>query len=148
MSFTPPTPIKSSTRSSRTPSYKGTNTAAFAKLQKARIKLYREGIEKLGTSESKQREKATKNIEAGRKLCKDIVNDLKNDPALQQEVWIDCAKAEESLMATLKAQNSADYRGSFDEMLKDYQNAAAINPDSEVSKGYAAKAAKLKENRA
>jgi hypothetical protein len=32
--------------------------------------------------------------------------------------------------------------------LKDYQNAAAINPDSDVSKGYAATAAKLKEKRA
>jgi hypothetical protein len=124
------------------------NVVTFARLQKARLALFRDGIEKLGTTDPKIYEAGVARIEEGRKLYKDIINDLKTDPALQQEAWTSCAKAEESLLGTPKTKDSTDYLGSYDEMVKDYENAAAINPDSEVSKGYKATAAKLKEKRA
>jgi hypothetical protein len=123
------------------------NVVTFARLQKARLALNRDGIEKLGTTDSDIFKAAVAHIEEGRKLYKDILNDLKTEPALQQEAWIGCAKAEESLLGTPKTKDSTDYLGSYDEMVKDYENAAAIEPDSEVSKGYAATAAKLKEKR-
>jgi hypothetical protein len=123
------------------------NVAAFARLQKARLALFRDGIEKLGNLDSDEFRAAVVHIEEGRKLYKDIVNDLKTEPALLQEAWISCAKAEESLLGVPKSKESTEYLGSYDDMLKDYDNAAAINPGSEVSKGYAATAAKLRDDK-
>lgn len=124
------------------------NVVTFARLQKARLALFRDGIERLGTSDPDIFQAAVAHIEEGRKLYKDILNDLKTEPALQQEAWISCAKAEESLLGTPKTKNSSDYLGSYDEMVKDYENAAAIDPGSEASKSYAATAAKFKDKRA
>jgi hypothetical protein len=124
------------------------NVVTFARLQNARLALFRDGIEKLGTTDPDVFQAGVAHIEKGRKLYKDIINDLKTDPALQQEAWISCAKAEESLLYVPKSKDSIDYLGNYDEMLKDFENAAAINPGSEVSKGYAAAAKEKKENRA
>jgi len=122
-------------------------TALWAKLEKARLQLYREGIEKLGTNDFEELKKAYAKVEDGRKLYLDTVNDLKDYPSLQQETWISCAKAEEVLLGVPKEDKNNEYRGSFDKMLEYYRNAAAINPDSEASKSYAAEAKKLESQR-
>jgi hypothetical protein len=131
----------------KNPQDQDTNTQAFAKLQEARLKIYRDGIEKLATLNPDERLAAVKNITTGRQTCKDLINQLKNNSALEQEVWIDCARAEESLLGIPKEKNSADFWGSYDDLVKDYENAASIRPGSEASKRYLATAATLKEKR-
>jgi hypothetical protein len=127
--------------------HRGKPTAAWAKLQKARLALYRDGLEKIGTANANDRAAAYARIEEGRKLYQEVVNDLKDSPSLQQECWIACARAEEALLGVPAKESGGDYRGNFDQMLDDYGKAAAIMPDGEASKGYAAEAEKKKVNR-
>ena len=51
------------------------------------------------------------------------------------------------LLGTPKAENAAEYRGSFDKMLEYLRKAAAINPDSDASKEYTAKADRMVKKR-
>ena len=111
----------------------------WAKLQKARIVLYREGFDRLGASTMEKRHDAVKKVEEGRQRHLDILNELK-DQALQQEIYISLGRAEKVLAGALKEQNSAEHLGSLDKAIEYYRKAAAINPDSDISKHYAGEA--------
>ncbi|MCE9534501.1 MAG: hypothetical protein K8T89_25775 [Planctomycetes bacterium] len=128
-------------------SHKSHETVIWSKLELARIALYPDGITKLGSLNSKDRNAAIAKVEEGRKAYLDISNEFKDRSAIQQEIWFSLAAAEEVLLGTKKADNEAEYRGSFDKMIEYYGKAAAINPDSEVSKRYAAKAKEMQANR-
>lgn len=117
---------------------KDKNTALWAKLQKARLATYADGIARLGAMEPPKRDEAVTKVEDGRKRYEEIVNDLK-DSSLQQEAYFSIAKSEECLLAKSK--------GSFDKVIENYRKAAAINPDSEASKSYAKEADKLRAKR-
>lgn len=129
------------------PNQQGHKEVTWAKMQKARLALYRDGIDKLGAFDPKDREKAIAKVEDGRKIYLEIINDLKDSPALQQEAYASCAKAEECLMATPKADNATEYRGDIGRAIDYLRKAAAINPDSEAGKRYTAAADKMNENR-
>jgi hypothetical protein len=117
------------------PEHQGKPTATWAKLQKARLALYADGLLKLGTPDPEARARAYARIEEGKKLYQEIVNDL--NPSLQQEAYFSSARGEEALLGVPKADNPGEFRGNFDRMIDDYRKAAAINPDSDASKKYA-----------
>lgn len=127
--------------------HKGKPTAAWAKLQKARLALFADGISKLGSLKPEDRGTAVAKVEEGRQLYLEVANEFGEWPALQQEVWTSCAKAEEVLLGTPKAENAAEYRGSFEKMLEYLRKAAAINPENDASKEYAAKADRMSKKR-
>ena len=122
----------------------GKPTASWAKLQKARLVLHRDGLEKIGTSNRTQRDAAFAKIEEGRKLYLEVAGELKDTPLLQQEAYLNCAVAEEALLGTPKEGKNDEFRGNFDTMIKYYRQAAEISPASDASKGYAATADKKK----
>jgi len=124
----------------------GHPTALYAKVLKARKVLYGEGLDRLGSQGTEARNSAFIKLEEGRKLYNDVVNDLKDYPVLQQEAWISCARAEEGLLGVTDP--SGQFKGNFDKMIDYWKKAAAINPGSEASKGYEAKANSLQQNRA
>lgn len=117
--------------------HQGKPTATWAKLQKARLALYRDGMDRIGTTKEADRKAAYAKLEEGKKLYLELVNELKDDPALQQEAWIACARAEEALLGAPREDKAGEFRGDFAAMIEDYQKAAAINSDSDVSKSYA-----------
>lgn len=121
----------------------GKQTAVWAKLQKARLILYHEGIDRLGSSTPKDRNDAISKVEEGRKRYGDLVPELK-DEALQQEAYISLARAEEVLSGVPKEENAAQFRGSIDKAIDYYRKAAAVNPGSDVSKKYTSDADNLK----
>ena len=122
-------------------------TSVASKVELARIALYAEGINKLGSLKSKDRDAAAAKVEEGRELYLKLANDLKEQPALLQEAYLSCARAEEVLLGTPKTNNSAEERGSFDKMIEYYRKAAAVNPESDAGKSYTAKANELQGKR-
>jgi hypothetical protein len=130
------------------PKHMGKPTATWAKLQKARLLLHREGLEKIGTADAAKRKAAFAKIEEGRKLYLELVGDLKDTPTLQQEALLGCAFAEEVLLGTPKEDKNDEFRGNFDTMIKYYRQAAEINPGSDASKSYVATADKKKSQQA
>lgn len=123
-------------------------TATLAKLDKARLALYRDGLEKTGSYLPKDREAAIAKIEEGRKLYLEIVEELKSYPSLQQECWLSCSKAEEALSRTPKTDKPNENRGSLDKRIEYLRKAAAIEADSDASKKYSADAEKLAKDKA
>ena len=130
------------------PKNMGKPTATWAKLQKARLLLHREGLEKIGTAAATKRKTAFAKIEEGRKLYLETVGELKDTPSLQQEAFLGCAMAEEALLGTPKEEKNDEFRGNFDTMIKYYRQAAEINPNSDASKSYTATADKKKSQQA
>ncbi len=124
----------------------GKPVVAYYRLEKARLTLFREGIEKLGSYVPKDRETAVAKVEEGRKLYQELTSEL-NSSALQQEAWCSLAEAELVLLGTPKPDRKDEYLGSFNRAVDAYHKAAGINPDSEVSKGYAKMADNLKNKR-
>lgn len=121
-------------------------TAVWAKLERARIVLYREGIDKLGSQRKEDHTAAVDKIEEGRKLYSELLNELK-DEALKQEAYWSIARSEEVLSATPKADKATEYRGSLDKAIDNYRKASQIEPASEASKAYKAKADNLQANK-
>ena len=121
-------------------------TAVWAKLEKARIVLYREGIDRLGSLRKEDHIAAVDKVEEGRKLYSELLNELK-DEALKQEAYWSIARSEEVLSATPKADKATEYRGSLDKAIDNYLKASQIDAGSEASKSYAAKAKSLQENK-
>ncbi len=71
-------------------------TAVWAKLEKARIVLYRDGIDRLGAQRKEDHIAAVDKVEEGRKLYSDIVNDLKDEfRACSRKPGSSMARAEE-----------------------------------------------------
>jgi tetratricopeptide (TPR) repeat protein len=128
---------------SNSDSNQGKQTAVWARLQLARILLYREGFDRLGADTPLKRNEAVEKLDEGRKRYSEIAAELK-DQALQQEDYVSLALAEEVLCGTPKPDKTDEYRGSIDKAIDYYRKAAAINPDSAASKKYAAAADKLK----
>src|ERR1700722_14234835 len=82
--------------------HQGKPTAVWAKLEKARIVLYRDGIDWLGSLRKEDHDAAVEKVEEGRKLYSELLNELK-DEALKQEAYWSLAHAEEVLLAVPKA---------------------------------------------
>ncbi len=120
----------------------GKVTVTIAKFMKARRVMYGEGMDRLGSSRAKDRNDALEKIEEGRKLYEEVANDLKDYPVLQQEVWLSCAKAEETLLGVPRTEGTG-YRGDFNKMIEYLKKAAAINSGSDASKSYEQKIATL-----
>jgi predicted negative regulator of RcsB-dependent stress response len=124
----------------------GKGPASWAKLQKARLALFPDGLSRLGSFVPAERDAATTHIEESHKRYEEVAKD-DQDAALKQEAFIALAMGEECLLATPKQGNSAELRGSFDAMIEFYRKAAEVNRDSPAGKRYAAKADDLKAKR-
>jgi hypothetical protein len=116
--------------------HRGKPTASWAKLDKARLALWRDGLERIGTQIPDMRKEAFAKLEEGKKLYQELINDFKDNPSIQQEVWVACAKAEEALLREPRDDSPNESRGDFNKVIEFYRKAAAILPDSDVSKGY------------
>lgn len=116
-------------------------TARIAKLLRARRVMYREGMDRLGSPRAEDRNNALLKVEEGKKLYEETANDLKDYPVLQQEAWLSCAKAEETLLGVPKADLSGEFRGSYNKMVEYLKKAASVNSGSDPSKSYEQKAA-------
>ncbi len=128
------------------PANQGKPQVVFARLQKARLALYTDGINRLGSSTPADRDAAIEKVEEGRKRYEEIAADLSNTAALQQEAFFSLARAEECLIARPKKDGTGD-RGSVDKAIAFWRKAADINPESEPGKRYAAQADSLKKNK-
>ena len=116
-------------------------TVKIAKFMKARRIMYGDGMDRLGSPRLEDRNNALAKVEEGRKLYEEIAPDLKDMPVLQQEAWLSCAKAEETLMGIPKADLSGGFRGDPGKMVEYLKKAAAVNPGSDPSKSYEQRAA-------
>lgn len=115
-------------------------TVKIARFLKARRVMYRDGMDRLGSPDTADRTNAFLKVEEGRKLYEEVANELADYPALQQEAWFSCAKAEESLLAVPRADGTG-MRGDFNRMIEFIKKAAAINGGSDASKNYDQKVA-------
>jgi hypothetical protein len=115
-------------------------TAKIARFLKARRVMYRDGMDQLGSPDTADRNTAFTKVEEGRKLYEEVANELADYPALQQEAWLSCAKAEESLLGVPRTDGTG-MRGDFNRMIEYIKKAAAINGGSDASKSYDQKVA-------
>ena len=113
-------------------------TATLARILIARNVLFTEGFNKLGSPDVAARKAAAAKVEEGRKLFLDVLKELKEQPALQQEAWVNVAHAEEALLGTPVSDGSSEMKGSMDRLVEYYTNAAKIEPQSDASKKYEA----------
>lgn len=117
-------------------------TSKVAKYLKARRIMYGDGMDRLGSPRVDDRKKALDNVADGRKLYEEVAGELGDYPVLQQEAWLSCAKAEETLLGVPKVEG-VGYRGDFNRMIEYLKKAAAINAGSDASKSYEQKIATM-----
>jgi hypothetical protein len=115
--------------------HKDRQTVTIAKFMKARRIMYGDGMDRLGSPNLDGRSNALIKVEEGRKLYEEMANELKDYPILQQEAWLSCAKAEETLLGFPRADNSGS-RGDYNRMIDYLKKAAAINSDSDAARNY------------
>ncbi len=129
---------------------RGTIFGSIAKLHMARRALTVDGLEKLGTDKVEDRRKAAASLDQARIYFADLTKEFKqsDEPALLQESWLGLAQAEEALVGLPSAEGGTDSRGDADKAIDAYAKAAAIFPDLELSKRYAAHAKELKDDKA
>ncbi len=128
---------------------RGTIFGSIAKLHMARRALTVDGLEKLGTDKVEDRRKAAASLDQARIYFADLTKEFKqsDEPALLQESWLGLAQAEEALVGLPSAEGGTDSRGDADKAIDAYAKAAAIFPDLELSKRYAARAKELKDDK-
>lgn len=129
---------------------RGNIFGSIAKLHIARRALTTDGLERLGTDNSEDRRKAAASLDQARIYFADLTKEFKqsDEPALLQESWLGLAQAEEALVGLPTTEGGSDSRGDADKAIEAYTKAAAIFPDLELSKKYAAHAKDLKDNKA
>jgi hypothetical protein len=111
-------------------------TVKLAKFMKARRIMYGDGMDQLGSPNARDRTTALEKVEEGRKLYEEVAGELTDYPVLQQEAWLSCAKAEETLLGIPRANDDKAMRGDFNRMIEYLKKAAAINAGSDASKNY------------
>jgi hypothetical protein len=129
--------------------HRGTILGSLFKLHLARHLLLDEGLPKLGTDSGTARNQAAASVEQARGHYLDLTNELKqkDEPSLVQEAWLGAAQAEEALVGLPTAEGGTDSRGNVDKVIEYYEKAAAIFPDSEMSKRYKTTVDKIKANK-
>jgi len=129
--------------------HRGTFLGSLFKLQLARHYLLGEGLPKLGTDSTDERNKAANAVAEARTYYLELTGELKQEeqPALVQEAWHSAAQAEEALVGFPTAPGGTDSRGSADKVIEYFDKSAAIFPDSEPSKRDKAKADKIRANK-
>ena len=129
---------------------RGTVFGSIAKLHMARRALTVDGLEKLGTDSEDNRSKAAASVQQARDYFAELTKEFKqsDEPALLQESWVGLAQAEETLVGLPTAKGGSDSRGDATKAIDAYTKAAAIFPDAELSKKYAARAKELTDNKA
>jgi hypothetical protein len=129
--------------------HRGTLLGSIFKLQLARHYLLNEGLPKLGTDKSDEKNKAANAVAEGRNYFLELTNELKqkDEPALVEEAWHAAAKAEEALVGFPTAEGGSDSRGNVDKVIEYYEKSASIFPDTEFSKRDKASAEKIKANK-
>jgi len=91
-----------------------------AEMDRARVLLGPDGIEKLTTSRDEgERKRAIENIEEARSLMLKLIDQLKDEPILKLECLVGMAKSEAALIGVPKEGGApTDYRGSVEKLLE------------------------------
>jgi hypothetical protein len=100
--------------------YKGTQAAMVARFAEARAQL-RQGLEKLASSDEKERGEAADKVKNAGDLYAGLVTDAKDYPLLVQEALMGAAKARES-------------QGDLDGALNYYRDLAGRKPEGDLTK--------------
>jgi hypothetical protein len=129
--------------------HRGTLLGSLFKLQLARHYLLDEGLPKLGTDVTDERNKAANAVAEARTYYLDLTGEFKEkeQQGLLQEAWLGAAQAEEALVGLPTAVGGTDSRGSADKVIEYYEKAASFFPDSEFSKRYKEHLDKIKANK-
>jgi hypothetical protein len=129
--------------------HRGTVYGGIFKIRLADHHLLNEGLPKLGTDSPDQKKQAAASLETARTYYLELTGEVKEkeEPGLLQQAWFGAAQAEEALVGMPTAPGGNDSRGSADKAIEYYRKAAAILPDSELSKRYKEWADKLEANK-
>src|SRR5947209_13367299 len=94
----------------------------------------RECMEKMFDEIARQAEprkkRAVENIEKARETFEKLSGELKNEPLLQAECLLGCAKAEAVLIAVLKDGKDNEFRGSAPKLIEYLDRLAEDAPDT------------------
>lgn len=96
-----------------------TTAGRIAELDRARVLLGPDGIERIPTArDQSERKRAIENVDKARELMTKLIDQFKDDPILKLECLVGMAKSEAALIGINKEGSISEFRGSVEKLIE------------------------------